>query len=246
MKKLILLILLFFPLLLKAEDQIPLSFSTSTKWMLEKVYGLNPYTFYCGCEFTPTKTVIYKECGYAPKNPDSVRSRRVEAEHIVTASELGGGLLCYGSERHTYSDCVDSNGRVKSGRSCCLKVNPEYRKAHNDLVNLVPAIGEINNARLNKPFGLVNGEAREFGACDFEVNNYRAEFREDRTGEVARIRLYMLLRYGNALKMNVDYSTVQQLLYDSTLYPPTQEEIGRNLTICKVQGSGNLLVSNCL
>jgi len=39
----------------------------------------------------------------------------------------------------------------------------------NDLHNQVPSIGQVNGDRSNHPYGIVDGEPRKYGACDFEV-----------------------------------------------------------------------------
>ncbi len=37
------------------------------------------------------------------------------------------------------------------------------------LHNLAPSVGELNGDRSNHPYGIVEDEPREYGACDFEV-----------------------------------------------------------------------------
>jgi endonuclease I len=46
---------------------------------------------------------------------------------------------------------------------------PEFKQAHNDLMNLVPSIGEINGDRSNYKFSMIGSEERQYGACDFEI-----------------------------------------------------------------------------
>jgi len=63
----------------------------------------------------------------------------------------------------------------------------------NDLHNLVPAIGQVNGDRLNHPYGIVDGEPRNYGSCDFEVGGTPkiVEPHLYIRGNAARIWLYM-------------------------------------------------------
>jgi deoxyribonuclease-1 len=56
-----------------------------------------------------------------------------------------------------------------------------------DLYNLVPAIGEINGLRSNYSFAMIPGEKREFGTCDMEIENRKAEPRPEVRGNIASI-----------------------------------------------------------
>ena len=42
-----------------------------------------------------------------------------------------------------------------------------FNAAHNDLFNLAPAVGEVNGQRKDYNWGMIPGEKREFGACNF-------------------------------------------------------------------------------
>ncbi len=64
-----------------------------------------------------------------------------------------------------------------------------------DLYNLIPAIGEINGLRSNYSFAMISGEKREFGTCDMEIENRKAEPRPEVRGNIARIYLYMNWAY---------------------------------------------------
>jgi len=67
-----------------------------------------------------------------------------------------------------------------------------------DLMNLVPAIGEINGNRSNYSFSMLEGEPRVYGACDFEVDfkARKAEPAPEVRGDIARIYWYMRDTYG--------------------------------------------------
>jgi deoxyribonuclease-1 len=192
----LLIVLAIFVLPVQAEN-IAGSFSTAKKWAEESVYHDRRISFYCGCSYSEGKEVNQKSCGYSPRKPltssgkENTRDNRIEWEHVLPASLMGGHLSCWGSERGQFSQCVKSNGSLRSGRECCQKVNDTFRKAHNDLVNLTPAIGEVNGDRSNHRYGIVDNEPREYGACDFEFENNVAEPAVRIRGDIARIQLYI-------------------------------------------------------
>ena len=53
------------------------------------------------------------------------------------------------------------------------------------------AVGEINALRSNYSFGIIPGEMREFGECDMEIQNRKAEPQPHVRGNIARIYFYM-------------------------------------------------------
>ncbi len=176
----------------------PLSFSKAKKLMYQKVYFDHPQTFYCGCNYSNRK-VNLKGCGYQVRK-NKLRASRTEAEHIVPAYQIAQltphGRTCWleGTRR-----------KGTNGRKYCLKNNKQFRQAHNDLMNLVPAIGEVNGDRSNYPFAMIPGEVREYGACDFEINNSGAttkrifktvEPTSNIRGDIARTYFYMSKQYG--------------------------------------------------
>ena len=71
------------------------------------------------------------------------------------------------------------------------KVNMEYRYMQADMYNLVPAIGQINALRSNYSYSMIPGEPRQFGACDMEIEDRKAEPRPEIRGDIARIYFYM-------------------------------------------------------
>lgn len=46
------------------------------------------------------------------------------------------------------------------------------------MYNLVPTVREINEDRSNFSFGMIPGESREYGACDFGIQDRKEEARE--------------------------------------------------------------------
>jgi deoxyribonuclease-1 len=70
-----------------------------------------------------------------------------------------------------------------------------FRYMEGDLHNLQPAIGEVNGLRSNYSMAMIDGEAREFGACDVEIADRKIEPRPAIRGDIARIYLYMEASY---------------------------------------------------
>jgi len=69
------------------------------------------------------------------------------------------------------------------------------------MINLVPAVGELNGDRSNYKFAVLEGEERVYGSCDFEVNHSAKHVEPARSiqGDIARIYFYMQKKYDLAL-----------------------------------------------
>ena len=188
MKKLVFIaVLLSIPAMVFSEGNTTnQSFSRSKKLLLQKVYHDHLETFYCGCPFGRDKNVIPSN-QYSPKR-DNKRSRRIEWEHIVPAEAFGRSFPEW---RDGDPACVDNGNSPFNGRNCARKVAVEFRYMEADMYNLVPAVGEINGDRSNFSYGIIPGEPREYGPCDFEIENRKAEPREEIRGDIARTYFYM-------------------------------------------------------
>jgi deoxyribonuclease-1 len=124
-----------------------ISFTTAKNKLYSKVFNNSGKTLYCGCDWSDRKTNL-NSCNlqsYFPKKQRK-RSLRTEAEHIIPAS----WMLKVNNKKRQCS--IDSKGSKDSAREYCQKHSAEYKQAHNDLVNLYPAVGQINADRSNKPF----------------------------------------------------------------------------------------------
>ena len=131
------------------------SYAVAKRWLFEQVYDDHRETLYCRCPFDRDKRVDQAACGYQVRdNPE--RAERVEVEHVVPASWIGQGRPCWQQRL-----CVDASGRRIKGRKCCARIDPAYRAAYNDLHNLWPSIGEINERRRHYQLGLVPGEVSQ-------------------------------------------------------------------------------------
>ena len=168
------------------------------KRMLPAIYAGLERSFYCGCRYEGREP-DRASCGYIPLRDDT-RARRIEWEHVVPAAWLGRGRECWEGQP---AACRRANGTQRSGRSCCRRIDAEFRAMEGDLHNLVPAIGELNLRRSDFAFGYVDGEEREYGECDFEISDAAPRIVEPRPeirGDIARIHLYMAETYGVPLE----------------------------------------------
>ena len=126
------------------------SFSKTKKILLKKVYFDNQYTFYCQNTYEikqidrKEKTVIIKDKRYFTSKNDSFfsfwsnnpRAKVVEWEHVMPVEYFAKDLPCW----------------KDGGRKACIK-DKTFKIMESDMMNLVPAIGEINNDRSNFRFG---------------------------------------------------------------------------------------------
>jgi len=192
----------------------------------------DPTTFYCGCKTNLAKSNFDRaSCGYVPRN-DTKKARRVEAEHILPAYWI--------AEFHIGGSCWEKDDTCGEARDCCRKNDKRFKKAHNDLVNLYPAIGELNLLRNDLMYDLISGENRIFGSCDFEVDWVRdvSEPTEDIRGDIARVFFYMRDTY--SLKYPDDLADRLATWNDAD--PISEKERARNERIKAVQGAANPLL----
>lgn len=165
---------------------------SEAKRLAAEVYIDHRETFYCGCGFDAKKRVDATSCGYEPRK-NKKRGQRIEWEHIVPAHALGHSRQCWNE-----AICTNSKGKHYKGRKCCEKVDPVFRAMVSDLHNLVPAVGELNGDRNNFTFSMLEGEVRNYGACDFEVDSKlrKVEPMPAVRGDIARTYFYMNETYG--------------------------------------------------
>lgn len=212
------------------------SYSEAKRWLYGEVFADRPETLYCNCPFDAERRPDHARCGYPTESRDA-RAFRIEAEHVVPASWIGRGRACWEEPI-----CVAADGDRFRGRDCCLRIDPDYRRAHNDLHNLWPTVGEVNQQRGNYRFGMIPGEAREFGQCDFEVDHDGRviEPRPEVWGDIARIGFYMERVHG------VWLADDQLALFETwnRADPPDAFERERNARIRRLQGQGNPFIED--
>lgn len=188
-----------------------------------QIYADNQKDFYCGCDYKQGD-VDPKACGYKPRK-NATRGARIEWEHVVPAWAFGHQLQCWQA----------------GGRENCEKNSKPFNTMESDLHNLVPAVGELNADRSNFDYSMIEGEARAYGKCDFEVDFKRnvAEPPTNKQGDVARIYFYMRDTY--KLKL----SDQQTQLFTAWAKMDTVDvwELERDRRIAAVQGNSNCYVT---
>jgi deoxyribonuclease-1 len=147
----------------------------------------------------------------------------LNVEYIYPASWMGAFLGC-------------------GTRKQCRKNSERFNRMEADLHNLYPARADINRARSNFLFAMIEGEEREFGDCDFErdTSTKVAEPRPITRGNVARVIFYMHSEYG----LPVDTRMVDLLKQWNRTDPPSCHEMRRNNTIEELQGTRNRFIDH--
>lgn len=184
------------------------------------VYSTQQKTFYCGCDYTIGvfgSGVSHTRCAYKPRK-DSIRSHRIEWDHVMPAKRFGETLQCW----------------KDGGRDSCRN-DTKFKEMESDLYNIVPSIGEINNRKSSRGFGEIEGEDREYGACDFEVKDDIVEPDTHIRGDIARIYFYMSEKY------NIPLTQEELELFKKWDFsdPVSNREIMRGYKIHSIQGNSN-------
>ena len=173
------------------------------------------------------------DCGYTPRK-NMTRGKVLEWEHVVPASFFGKHRSCW---QKGHDKCVNTKGEAFKGRECCGRVDSTFKKMEADLHNLTPAVGELNGDRSDSPYGLVDGEPRQYGACDFEIGGTPrvTEPRDQVRGDAARIWLYMVDTY----KIKITAAQRQMFEEWSAADPVDNWERLRDTRIDAAQGNRN-------
>ncbi|MCF8003707.1 MAG: endonuclease [Chromatiaceae bacterium] len=171
------------------------SFSEAKQLLYTRVQHGQSVTAYCGCTYNGRRQVDLRSCGLE-RYAGNARARRVEAEHVFPAAQFGNFRRCW-REPEAYRACRQKDGDLVSGRECCLRVDETFVAAHNDLQNLIPAVGMINGDRRDYRWGMATNGDR-YGACDIRIDasNRRVQPPDALKGDIARIMLYMRDTYG--------------------------------------------------
>ncbi|MBF0399460.1 MAG: endonuclease [Magnetococcales bacterium] len=203
------------------------------KKLADKLFKDHRLTFYCGCSYDKKHRVDPTECGYTPRK-NVQRGERIEWEHIVPAHAFGASLRCWREA------ICQRDGKSYKGRKCCEEKDPLFRSMEGDLHNLAPAVGELNADRSDRIYGMVAGEERAYGACDFEVDFQRdvVEPRPEIRGDIARTYFYFEKTYQLPIQES------QRALFESWAKedPVDEWERERNRRIKAIQGNGNPFV----
>lgn len=127
-------------------------------------------------------------------------------------------------------------------RDQCRQSSLWFNRIEADMHNLYPARSDINQARGSFPFGMIKGEARNFGRCDFELDRRQrvVEPRPAARGNIARAMFYMNESYG----LKIYLRQAQLLLRWHREDPPDLPELERNDLIEKLQGTRNRFIDD--
>ena len=127
-------------------------------------------------------------------------------------------------------------------RNRCRAASNEFNRIESDLHNIYPSLPAMNSARGSLPYAEIPGEARDFGACDFEKDDRgrRVEPRPAARGEIARAMFYMNRTYG----LPIYSRQAEVLLRWNREDPPDADERRRNDAIDRIQGRRNPFIDD--
>lgn len=164
---------------------------------------------------------LYCSASFSTKNYKE-RKKLANAEHVFPMSWAAKALHC-------------------GTRKKCQKRSAAFREIESDLHNIYPAVIAVNKARSNFRFADIPGEKRQFGRCDFEVDERKrlAEPTPAIRGEIARAMLYMEYQYG--LPLHKKTKTLMQAWDKADA--PSKEEKRRAQIIQREQGKENPFIT---
>jgi len=125
-------------------------------------------------------------------------------------------------------------------RDECRRTSRRFNQIEADMHNLYPARKSINKSRSSHPFGMIAGEPREYGKCDFELdhNRRKVEPRPAVRGNIARAMFHMSETYG----LRIYRRQGEMLQRWNREDPPDREERRRNRAIEDIQGTRNRFI----
>ncbi len=123
----------------------------------------------------------------------------------------------------------------------CQETSERFNRMEADMHNLYPARADVNRARSNYLFAIIEGEPGP-EECDFERNTTSrvAEPRPIARGNIARAIFYMHKEYG----LPIDTRMVDLLKAWNRADPVSCHEMRRNNTIEELQGTRNPFIDH--
>lgn len=210
------------------------------------VYRDAPVEAYCGCTFARDQTAG-AECGYAGDGT----VQRIRWEPVVPPSRFGVYRKCWkrwSAGDHDGDGDIDDDDVVDDAvaRSKCAAEDAEFRAMEADLYNYHPVLAALSERRGANPFAQVQGEPRDFGACNFETQSdmgkaLKVEPPPEVMGDIARAYLYMAAKYGKGRDWKIKLSREQRQLYEawSAADPVDDRERLHACRIAAIQGWEN-------
>jgi deoxyribonuclease I len=209
------------------------------------VYRDQPLEAYCGCAFGADGSVAADACGYSNVEDPAPA---VRWEPIVPPSRYGAYRKCWQGWA-LEPGAASPNPDNELARRKCAETDAEFGAMDADLYNLQPVIAALSQHRRDFPFGQVQGEPREYGACDFEMQSVmgksaRVEPPPEIRGDIARTYFYMAGKYGKGKDWKIKLTREQRKLYEqwSAADPVDDRERLRACRIQAVQGWENPFV----
>ena len=98
----------------------------------------------------------------------------------------------------------------------------------------------MNGRRSNYSMVIINGEKREFGKCDVEIENKKVEQKANIRGKIARINLYMVSFYPS--REIISKKNMKLVDTQNQSDHVDEQEYERPKRIVRVQGNGNKIV----
>ena len=207
---------------------VPSSWTKTKQTARDKVYFDHSVTKYCNCPYESKGTsggvVDTESCGYDGSQAKYKNAITVlDWEHVVPASLTPARQM----------DCW-----VNGNRSQCERTSQAAKNIIFDLHNLVPAVGQANRIRSDSRYGIIQGEERKLGTCDFEWTNELVEPSDVIRGDLARVWLYMNHKHNVAISED----ELLMFLKWSRIDPPSEWEFIRNTRVKEIQGNSNVFV----
>jgi len=216
---------------------IPKNFTKAKEMSVRLYYTYQMQSFYTDTSLKPIVYIATKKFPYkstltlqlgmikSPYTGDKyvARGQKIEWEHIVPASWFTTvNKEIYDAWYNGDDKCVTSSGKSYKSRKCAEKVSLLFNQMESDMYNLVPVIGALNAMRRDKPFGIIDGEVREFGeTIDVEITSKMIEIMPSKRGDVARVMLYMNKKYGVQFP---DHNNTIDMLNEWDLSDPEDED----------------------
>jgi deoxyribonuclease-1 len=213
---------------LSSAQSVQSTWTKTKQTARDKVYFNHSVTKYCGCPYESKGVsggvIDTESCGYDGSQAKYKNASTVlDWEHVVPASLTPARQM----------DCW-----VDGSRSQCEKNSQEAKNIIFDLHNLVPSVGQANRIRSDSRYGIIEGEERKLGSCDFEWTKDIVEPSEVIRGDLARVWLYMNYKHDVVISEDEYIMFLMWSIND----PPNEWEFTRNARIKELQGNSSAFV----